>query len=132
MKNSFYIFIFLIFNNFLILNTYSYSEEDLEKLLKTNTCINCDLSGADFKKANFSYANLQGSNLNGANLWRADFSNSNLKNCSIEQANLKRVNFKNANLNGATFSWSIIRHAIMDGSTAFKADLEKLKLKKRI
>ena len=45
-------------------------------------------------------------------------------------ANLKRVNFKNANLNGATFSWSIIRHAIMDGSTAFKADFRKTKIKK--
>ena len=129
-KISLYIFVFVIFNNFLMLNSYSYSEEDLKKLLKTNICINCDLSGADFKKADFSYSNLQGSNLNGANLWRANFSNSNLKNCSIEQANLKRVNFKNANLNGATFQWSIIRHAIMDGSTAFKADFRKTKIKK--
>ena len=130
MKKIFCITLLLIFSFFNNQNLHAFSQEDLEKLLKTNECIQCDLSKANFKKANLSNANLQGSNLNGANLWRANLSNANLENCSLEQANLKRVNFSNANLNRARFHWSIIRYAIMDGATAYQADFSKTKIKK--
>ena len=57
----------------------AYDENDLEKLLNTNICIKCDLSGADLRKRNLANANLQGSNLNKVNLWRANLENANLE-----------------------------------------------------
>ena len=59
--------------------TFSYDEGDLEKLLKDNACINCDLSEADLRKKNLVGANLEGSNLDKANLWRANLEGANLK-----------------------------------------------------
>ena len=32
-------------------NGYAYDENDLQKLLATNSCVKCDLSGADLRKA---------------------------------------------------------------------------------
>ena len=39
--------------------SYSFNEEDLQKLLDTNICIKCDLSGADLRKKDLSGANLK-------------------------------------------------------------------------
>ncbi|MBT3939055.1 MAG: pentapeptide repeat-containing protein, partial [Pelagibacterales bacterium] len=97
----------ILINSCFIKNSFSYDEEDLQKLLKNNVCINCDLSGADFRKKNLSGANLEGSNLNKVNLWRANLKGANLKGCSIEEANLRRVNLENANLNNVSLRWSI-------------------------
>lgn len=40
--------------------------EHLQRLLKTNQCPNCDLSGADLKDTNLFGANLTNANLKGA------------------------------------------------------------------
>ena len=40
----------IIINSCFIKNSFSFDDEDLQKLLKNNVCINCDLSGADFRK----------------------------------------------------------------------------------
>ena len=80
------IFSFLTIYIFISFNAYSYDENDLKKLLDTNSCIKCDLSGADLRKVNLTNANLQGSNLNKVNLWRANLENANLDSCSLEEA----------------------------------------------
>ena len=95
------IIIYISLNN----NSYSFNEEDLQKLLETNICINCDLSGADLRKKDLNGANLKGSNMNKVNLWRSTLKNANLDGVSIEEANLRRVNLENANLNNTSFRW---------------------------
>ena len=71
----------------------SYSEEDLQKLLNTGQCENCDLqeadlqgkdlNGADIKWANLSYADLTGTNLKGA-----DMTGANLTGATIDKADM--------------------------------------------
>ena len=91
MKISIKIIFNLIIIIFMSFNGYAYDENDLQKLLATNSCVKCDLSGADLRKAELSNANLQGANLNKANLWRANLENANLDGCSLEDANLRRL-----------------------------------------
>ncbi|MBD1881572.1 DUF928 domain-containing protein [Coleofasciculus sp. FACHB-T130] len=69
--------------------------EHLKRLLETNKCLNCDLSGANLMGARLVAADLRGANLSGANLSGADLSGANLTN-----ANLTRVNLNLAKLTG--------------------------------
>ncbi|MBD1893542.1 DUF928 domain-containing protein [Coleofasciculus sp. FACHB-129] len=69
--------------------------EHLKRLLETNKCLNCDLSGANLIGARLVAADLRGANLSGANLSGADLSGANLTN-----ANLTSVNLNNAKLMG--------------------------------
>ena len=51
----------------------AFDPEDLQKLLDTNECVECDLSGADLSGADLIRADLRG-----ANLWMADLGAANL------------------------------------------------------
>ena len=44
----------------------AFDPEDVQKLMNTNECIKCDLSGADLRGALLIKADLNGANLNGA------------------------------------------------------------------
>jgi hypothetical protein len=61
----------------------AFNEGDVEMLLATNKCLECDLSGADLRGAS-----LVGANLTGANLSGADLSNVNLNRADLSGANL--------------------------------------------
>lgn len=52
-------------------NLTAYSQVDYNKLLRTKSCMKCDLDGAPLSGINLSYANLQGASLIGANLRQA-------------------------------------------------------------
>ncbi len=71
----------------------SYSEEDLQKLLDTRRCENCnlqeaDLQGKDLNGVNIKGANLSNANLTGTNLKGADMTGANLTGATIDKANL--------------------------------------------
>ena len=68
-------------------------QDNINTLIKTNNCQNCDLQGADL-----SNANLSGAVLNNANLSRAKLNNANLTN-----ANLNGVILSSTNFSGATW-----------------------------
>ena len=50
----------------------AFDPADLQKLMDTNECVKCDLSGANLSGANLAYADLNGANLAGADLNYAD------------------------------------------------------------
>jgi uncharacterized protein YjbI with pentapeptide repeats len=52
----------------------AYDQADMDKLLATNACSFCNLTGADLSFAVLLRANLVGANLSGAYLGEADFS----------------------------------------------------------
>ena len=56
----------------------AFDPEDLQKLLDTNECVECDLSGADLSGADLIGANLIEAILRRANLWMADLGAANL------------------------------------------------------
>ena len=57
---------------------FGLEEEDLEKFLATNQCINCDLALADLAGRNLSKARLRGADLFGVKLNEADLSEAEL------------------------------------------------------
>ena len=76
---------------------------DVKRLLKTNDCQGCDLSGANLVGADLSYSKLQNAdlrhaNLDGANLSQSDLRHANLDGASLKNANLIAVDFRGAAL----------------------------------
>jgi uncharacterized protein YjbI with pentapeptide repeats len=118
---------------------------NVRRLLELNTCVNCDLRGAnlfatDHANANLSNANLGGalltsSRLNGANLAganiggganlnEADFSGANLTGADFRGTDLDGVNFTGANLTGARFG----QDDALDYVNFSRANLDKVDL----
>lgn len=111
----------LITNLIIILPSYGENLADLSKLLNTNKCPQCDLSGAGLVMNNLTGANLAGANLVGANLSRAnltgaDLTGANLSGASLFGANLSGANLSGANLNGADFRNAYVVNAIFKGA----------------
>lgn len=86
----------------------------IERMLDSERCIGCDLSGAD----------LTGADLSGFDLERANFRNSNLREADLGKANLKGANFQNAQLQGADLSGADLYRADFSGADLTDADLE--------
>jgi uncharacterized protein YjbI with pentapeptide repeats len=84
----------------------AWKQEDLDKLLDTNACSGCDLSGALLYGADLSGADLAGANLFGAQLPGANLSGANLTRANLHQANLDGANLSGANLTGANLVWA--------------------------
>ena len=61
----------------------AYNEKDLETLKTTNRCVECDLSGADLRRAKLAGALLERANLSRANLEKADLEGANLKSVDL-------------------------------------------------
>ena len=87
---------------------------NINTLIKTNSCVGCDLVNAvltdmDLSGANFSFADLTGADLDGADLSNADFNGANLSigflgGTPFSETNLSGANLGGANLTGADFS----------------------------
>ena len=93
--------------------------DDVVRLLKTNECTECDLSGVNLSGAHLigadlRNANLQGANLEGANLEGADLTGANLEGANLTQVigsdasfrltNLMNVSLKDAQVSSADFT----------------------------
>lgn len=91
----------------------------LQQLLSTQTCEDCDLSRAGLVYANLSGARLRGANLRSANLSQSDLSNTDLSNADLAGAVLFAANLAGANLRGADLRGADLRSAFLEG-----ADLE--------
>lgn len=99
----------------LIGGSAAYDDTDLAQLLETNTCVNCDLSGADLSGMDLSRADLSGSDLTGANMHGADLSQATVNNAVLQSADLGETNlmglatlntdFDRADLTGS--NWTI-------------------------
>lgn len=92
----------------------SQKQKNKEKLLKTNQCPDCDLSGEDLSglnlknaflpRANLQEANLIGTDLRGAFLQDAKMCGAELISADLRGANLNFANLTNANLTYAKLS----------------------------
>ncbi|MBF2026782.1 MAG: pentapeptide repeat-containing protein [Oscillatoriales cyanobacterium C42_A2020_001] len=96
----------------------------VQRLLKTNQCPLCDLSGANLEDANLFGANLVGANLKGANLTGANLGSANLTDADFTEAQLIRAYFYQAtlddtNLSNANLSGAYLRGAFFSGAINF-------------
>jgi hypothetical protein len=76
---------------------------DLDKLIETNWCPECDLSGANLGGADLYAANLYDANLRMANLTGANLRGANLRKANLTEANLTEANLYGSDLHGANF-----------------------------
>lgn len=76
-------------------------EENKNRLIETNSCPRCDLTGVDLERVNLPGANLEGANLTRANLHLATLTKANLQNSVLRSAVLKGSDLADADLRGA-------------------------------
>lgn len=81
----------------------AFDPEDLGQLLRTLSCPNCDLSGADLRFLNLTGANLEHANLSEANFYRSTLDNADLSGANLRHAYLTEVSAIATNFNSAKF-----------------------------
>ena len=96
------------------------SLSDLNQLLNTNKCLQCDLSSsglvqADLKRADLIQADLAGANLSQANLAGANLTGADLSGASLHGANLTGANLTGANLNGTDLRNAYVGNTNLSG-----------------
>lgn len=90
-------------------------KENIEKLIKTNSCVNCNLDGADFTRMSLVKVNLENANLKNAKFQLTDLSSCNLKNANLGGANFGGADLSNCDLQGATYSDKTLSGAYLSG-----------------
>ncbi len=75
-----------------------HSKQDVVKLIETNSCPACDLSGANLRSADLTGAYLTGANLTGVNLTGADLTGAMLYGAVLYRADLTGANLTGVNL----------------------------------
>ena len=105
---------------------------DLNRLLGTKKCQDCDLSRSGLIHANLigadlSNANLADANLSQANLAGADLSGANLAGTSLYGANLTGVNLSGANLTGTDLRNAYLTNANLENVDLDQANLDGVK-----
>ena len=98
----------------------AFDPDDLQKLLTTKECRECDLGDANLYGAILEGANLYHANMKGASMFGAYLQGSNLESSDLEGADLSAANLESADLkftymNGVTFCNTIM----LDGSVIY-------------
>ena len=65
---------------------HAWNEAQLQLLKTTNSCPNCNLSGANLNNANLTNTNLSGTNLRTAHLYKANLTGANLTGARLSGA----------------------------------------------
>ena len=105
-------------------------QENRKRLIETNSCPGCDLTGADLNRANLPGANLQGANLayaqlHLATLTKANLQNSVLKNTELNGANLADADLRGADLRGTNFTDAYLVGIKLDRKNLLKPTAEQ-------
>ncbi|MBM9519949.1 pentapeptide repeat-containing protein [Desulforhopalus vacuolatus] len=98
------------------------ARENLQILLETRTCQNCDLSGLDLNRLDLSGVNLQG----------ADLSLSSCKLTNLSEANLSKAKLNGVSFDGADLGEADLRGADLRGVRMDSAYLDGAKISGKI
>lgn len=105
---------------------------NIQRLMITNQCYECDLVGVDLSNAhligadlrgailtgaNLSWSNLEGADLTGATLTGADLTGAFLTNASLANADLDNVNFSQAILHDVDVAGASMENLNLAGAT---------------
>jgi len=85
--------------------------DNINTLLSTNACEECNLVGADLSAADLREAELDDADLGGANLSDADLSDADLSCATLIKADLRGANLSEADLNDVLLSETIFTSA---------------------
>lgn len=105
---------------------------DLNQLLGSKKCAQCDLSDAglvqaDLTGADLTQANLAGANLSQANLKGANLRGANLVGASLHGANLAGANLTGTNLAGVDLRNAYVMNANLEGVNLDSAHVDGIK-----
>ena len=95
----------------------AFKQEDVDTLMDTNVCLNCDLSGANLFGERLSRAKLSGANLSKAVLRLANLIGTDMSRADLTDAKLDRAILSGATLQGATLQGADLSEAILQGAT---------------
>ncbi len=104
------------------------SSVEVERLRNTNSCLFCNLRGANLSSANLISANLFHADLSGANLTNADLMHSYLNSADLTKAKLKRADLTYADLSSAHLSAANLEGANLQEANLGNANLQKANL----
>ncbi|MBW2737669.1 MAG: restriction endonuclease [Deltaproteobacteria bacterium] len=99
--------------------------ESIEQWYKENVGITLDLSNANLRRFDFTYANLNGANLKGANLQWADFRWADLIKSDLTETNLDRADFHKADLKLAALSKANLSNTNFEDANLTNANIEQ-------
>lgn len=98
-------------------------DENVERLLNTNSCPGCELF-----YANLRGADLSSSNLISANLFHADLTGANLSNAYLMHSYLNRADLIDANLEGTDLTYADLNSADLSAANLVGANLTNANL----
>ncbi|MGB3518515.1 MAG: pentapeptide repeat-containing protein [Elainellaceae cyanobacterium] len=81
---------------------YAFQTADLDQLIATRACVECDLQDIDLRGSNLSGVNLEKANLSRANLMAVNLMGANLEGATLDEALMFAVNLLDANLRGVS------------------------------
>lgn len=108
------------------LPVHSESLVDLNQLLNTKKCSQCDLSNAGLVQANLTGSDLVEANLAGANLSQANLMGANLAGANLTGTSLHGANLTGANLTGANLAGADLRNAYVGNANLAGVDLDSV------
>lgn len=104
----------------------SVSPEKMQKmarLIESNKCYGCDLSGLDLSGLDLEEADLEKANLSDCNLTEADLQSANLKGADLRGADLSHSDLKSADLYRAKLEGARLTGADMKGTKLDDAEV---------
>ena len=101
---------------------------DLNQLLESKKCIQCDLSSSGLVHANLVGADLTGANLINANLSQANLAGANLSGANLTGASLYGANLSGANLTDAILTGTDLRNTYLLNTQLEGVDLNTVNL----
>ena len=108
--------------------THAESLSDLNQLLNTKKCSQCDLSNSGLVQANLTGADLVQANLTGANLSQANLTGANLTGANLAGTSLYGANLTGANLTGANLAGTDLRNAYVGNTNFAEVDLNSAQM----
>jgi uncharacterized protein YjbI with pentapeptide repeats len=101
----------------------AYDIVDLNKLLDTNLCRRCDLSGANLSGAKLNGVEMHKANLKSVNLNRAELRGAILRRANLIDANLIEADLREAKLSGAFLTGATLKGATLNQANLTHTDL---------
>ena len=105
------------------------NDDALNRLLNTNSCSGCDISGATLSEATLANADLSYANLTGADLTKAMLKSSDLSYANLQGAKLQSADLSNSNLSGTDLSNTQLSGVILSNAELTGANLSNAQLK---
>ena len=105
-------------------------DNNIQKLKESNACQDCNLTGADLRRADLRGADLRRADLReaylrGANLREADLHGADLSKANLSGANLREADLSKANLTGANLTKANLTGANLTGADLFSANIDQ-------